>query len=163
MFFYLFEFHLIFIHLPQRGLRDYCILAGSLILSTVLAIGYRGTLKVANFFYLQLGGYFVVVRYLRLYTGENVPLEACMHKIPVDASERGSQWPKQWSARAEKVSYWLKSSQVGVYGKAAPEDFVVDYEHWKHVTPVCSLECPKGILFVVESSLHLVEMVHSKA
>ncbi|KAF9599779.1 hypothetical protein IFM89_001725 [Coptis chinensis] len=63
----------------------------------------------------------------------NVPLEACMHKIPVDASERGSQWPEQWSARAEKVPYWLKSSQVGVYGKAAPEDFAADYEHWKRV------------------------------
>ncbi|KAF9607277.1 hypothetical protein IFM89_033484 [Coptis chinensis] len=23
----------------------------------------------------------------------NVPLEACMQKIPVDASKRGSQWP----------------------------------------------------------------------
>lgn len=31
-----------------------------------------------------------------------------------------------------------------------------------HVTPVCSVECPKGILFVAESSLHLVEMVHTK-
>ncbi|KAF9590265.1 hypothetical protein IFM89_032043 [Coptis chinensis] len=63
----------------------------------------------------------------------NVPLEACMHKIPVDASEQGSQWPKQWSARAEKVPYWLKSSQVGVYNKAAPEDFAANYKHWKHV------------------------------
>ncbi|KAF9612479.1 hypothetical protein IFM89_000227 [Coptis chinensis] len=33
----------------------------------------------------------------------NVPLEACMLKIPVDAFERGSQWPEQWSARAEKL------------------------------------------------------------
>ncbi|KAF9597313.1 hypothetical protein IFM89_017097 [Coptis chinensis] len=63
----------------------------------------------------------------------NVPLESCMHKILVDASERGSQWPEQWCARAEKVPYWLKSSQVGVYGKASPEDFTADYEHWKHV------------------------------
>ncbi|MED6208898.1 hypothetical protein PIB30_049406 [Stylosanthes scabra] len=31
-----------------------------------------------------------------------------------------------------------------------------------HVTPVCSVEFPKGILFVAENSLHLVEMVHSK-
>ncbi|KAF5750632.1 pre-mRNA-splicing factor RSE1 [Tripterygium wilfordii] len=31
-----------------------------------------------------------------------------------------------------------------------------------HAAPVCSAECPKGILFVAESSLHLVEMVHSK-
>ncbi|GLT62074.1 hypothetical protein SLA2020_347390 [Shorea laevis] len=31
-----------------------------------------------------------------------------------------------------------------------------------HATPVCSVECPKGILFVSENSLHLVEMVHTK-
>ncbi|KAL8463769.1 hypothetical protein ACS0TY_033641 [Phlomoides rotata] len=31
-----------------------------------------------------------------------------------------------------------------------------------HVTPVCSTECPRGILFVAENSLHLVEMVPSK-
>uniref|UniRef100_A0A5B6Z0A0 Putative methyltransferase PMT26 n=1 Tax=Davidia involucrata TaxID=16924 RepID=A0A5B6Z0A0_DAVIN len=63
----------------------------------------------------------------------NVPLQACMHKVPVDASERGSQWPEQYPARLEKPPYWLLSSQVGVYGKAAPEDFTADYEHWKHV------------------------------
>uniref|UniRef100_A0A5B6Z223 Putative methyltransferase PMT26 n=1 Tax=Davidia involucrata TaxID=16924 RepID=A0A5B6Z223_DAVIN len=63
----------------------------------------------------------------------NVPLQACMHKVPVDASERGSQWPEQWPARLEKPPYWLLSSQVGVYGKAAPEDFTADYEHWQHV------------------------------
>jgi hypothetical protein len=63
----------------------------------------------------------------------NVPLQACMHKVPVDASVRGSQWPEQWPARLEKPPYWLLSSQVGVYGKAAPEDFTADHEHWKHV------------------------------
>ncbi|GMI67598.1 hypothetical protein like AT5G64030 [Hibiscus trionum] len=62
----------------------------------------------------------------------NVPLQACMHKAPVDASERGSQWPDRWPARLEKSPYWL-SSQVGVYGKAAPEDFAADREHWKRV------------------------------
>ena len=63
----------------------------------------------------------------------NVPLQTGMHKVPVDASERGSQWPEQWPARLEKSPYWLLSSQVGVYGKAAPEDFAADYEHWKRV------------------------------
>ncbi|XP_059656359.1 probable methyltransferase PMT26 [Cornus florida] len=63
----------------------------------------------------------------------NVPLQACMHKVPVNASERGSQWPEQWSARLEKPPYWLLNSQVGVYGKAAPEDFTADYKHWKRV------------------------------
>ncbi|KAK9266322.1 hypothetical protein L1049_019453 [Liquidambar formosana] len=63
----------------------------------------------------------------------NVPLQACMHKVPVDASDRGSHWPEQWPARLEKPPYWLTSSQVGVYGKAAPEDFTADNEHWKRV------------------------------
>ncbi|XP_057770147.1 probable methyltransferase PMT26 [Salvia miltiorrhiza] len=63
----------------------------------------------------------------------NVPLQACMHKIPVASSERGSQWPEQWPARVQKAPYWLSSSEVGVYGKPAPEDFVSDYEHWKRV------------------------------
>lgn len=63
----------------------------------------------------------------------NVPLQACMHKAPVATSERGSQWPEPWPARLSKSPYWLLSSQAGVYGKPAPEDFTADYEHWKHV------------------------------
>lgn len=63
----------------------------------------------------------------------NVPLQACMHKVPVASSERGSQWPEQWPERVGKAPYWLSSSEVGVYGKPAPEDFVSDYEHWKRV------------------------------
>ncbi|OMO56092.1 putative S-adenosyl-L-methionine-dependent methyltransferase protein [Corchorus olitorius] len=63
----------------------------------------------------------------------NVPLQSCMHKVPVDESERGSQWPAQWPARLDKTPYWLLSSQVGVYGKPAPEDFEADNKHWKRV------------------------------
>ncbi|XP_021772556.1 probable methyltransferase PMT26 [Chenopodium quinoa] len=63
----------------------------------------------------------------------NVPLQSCMHKVPEGETERGSQWPEQWSARLQKLPYWLTSSQVGVYGKSAPEDFTADSEHWKHV------------------------------
>ncbi|GAB4855692.1 hypothetical protein Ancab_024334 [Ancistrocladus abbreviatus] len=63
----------------------------------------------------------------------NVPLQSCMHKIPLGDSERGSHWPEQWSTRLEKPPYWLTSSQIGVYGKAAPEDFKADHEHWKRV------------------------------
>ncbi|KAJ6677885.1 SAM-DEPENDENT METHYLTRANSFERASE [Salix viminalis] len=63
----------------------------------------------------------------------NVPLKACMHKVPVDSLERGSQWPEKWPARLGKTPYWMLSSQVGVYGKPAPEDFTADYEHWKRV------------------------------
>ncbi|KAJ8769102.1 hypothetical protein K2173_000877 [Erythroxylum novogranatense] len=63
----------------------------------------------------------------------NVPLQVCMHKIPLDSQKRGSQWPEQWPIRLEKAPYWMLSSQVGVYGKPAPEDFAADYEHWKRV------------------------------
>ncbi|KAI4319577.1 hypothetical protein MLD38_033162 [Melastoma candidum] len=38
----------------------------------------------------------------------------------------------------------------------------ISFQSSTHVTPVCSAECPKGVLFVSENSLHLVEMVHSK-
>ncbi|KAK7396820.1 hypothetical protein VNO78_17979 [Psophocarpus tetragonolobus] len=38
----------------------------------------------------------------------------------------------------------------------------ISFQPSTHVTPVCSVDCPKGILFVAENSLHLVEMVHSK-
>ncbi|MCL7035770.1 hypothetical protein MKW94_030810 [Papaver nudicaule] len=63
----------------------------------------------------------------------NITMQSCMHKLPVQASERGSQWPEQWPLRLEKPPYWLKSTELGVYGKAAPEDFTADYEHWKRV------------------------------
>ncbi|XXG56366.1 hypothetical protein AAC387_Pa03g3791 [Persea americana] len=38
----------------------------------------------------------------------------------------------------------------------------ISFQPATHVTPVCSVDCPKGILFVAENSLHLVEMVHGK-
>ncbi|KAK7353717.1 hypothetical protein VNO80_19168 [Phaseolus coccineus] len=63
----------------------------------------------------------------------NVKLKACIHKAPVSSTERGSKLPAKWPARLTKVPYWLLSSQVGVYGKPAPEDFTADYEHWKRV------------------------------
>ncbi|KAA8538355.1 hypothetical protein F0562_027822 [Nyssa sinensis] len=69
----------------------------------------------------------------------NVPLEACMHKLPVDASDRELQWPEKWPLRLEKPPYWLMSSQVGVYGEAAPKDFSADYEHWKRVVSMSYL------------------------
>ncbi|KAF5181745.1 Splicing factor 3b subunit [Thalictrum thalictroides] len=38
----------------------------------------------------------------------------------------------------------------------------ISFQSATHVTPVCSVDCPKGFLFVAENSLHLVEMVHTK-
>ncbi|CAL0326673.1 unnamed protein product [Lupinus luteus] len=38
----------------------------------------------------------------------------------------------------------------------------ISFQPSTHVTPVSSVDCPKGILFVAENSLHLVEMVQSK-
>lgn len=63
----------------------------------------------------------------------NVPLQACMHRVPVDPAVRGSKWPEQWPERLGATPYWLNSSQAGVYGKPASEDFEADYEHWKRV------------------------------
>ncbi|XP_072974160.1 probable methyltransferase PMT24 [Typha angustifolia] len=63
----------------------------------------------------------------------SIPLQACIHKVPVDPAIRGSQWPEQWPLRLETTPYWINSSQVGVYGKPASEDFVADYEHWKRI------------------------------
>lgn len=63
----------------------------------------------------------------------NVQLQACIHKVPVDESVRGAKWPETWPERLESPPYWLKSSEVGVYGKPAPEDFTADYDNWKRV------------------------------
>ncbi|XP_062227696.1 probable methyltransferase PMT26 [Phragmites australis] len=63
----------------------------------------------------------------------NVPLEACMHKLPVGPTVRGSKWPESWPQRLEKTPFWIDGSQVGVYGKPANEDFEADYAHWKRV------------------------------
>ncbi|KAG1360630.1 putative methyltransferase PMT27 [Cocos nucifera] len=62
-----------------------------------------------------------------------IPLKACMHRVPVDASERGSQWLEEWPQRLQVPPYWLNSSQMGVYGKPAPNDFTSDHEHWTRV------------------------------
>ncbi|CAN1813953.1 Probable methyltransferase PMT27 [Linum perenne] len=63
----------------------------------------------------------------------SVPLQACMHRVPTDASIRGTQWPGEWPSRLQKPPYWLNSSQMGIYGKPAPQDFTTDYKHWKNV------------------------------
>lgn len=62
-----------------------------------------------------------------------MPLQACMHRIPVAPTERGSKWPEEWPARVEKAPYWLSTTEVGVYGKPVSEDFLMDYKHWKRV------------------------------
>lgn len=56
-----------------------------------------------------------------------------MHRIPVEETERGSQWPENWPQRVQTPPYWLNSSQMGIYGRPAPQDFVSDYRHWKNV------------------------------
>ncbi|XP_077249786.1 putative methyltransferase PMT26 [Tasmannia lanceolata] len=63
----------------------------------------------------------------------NIPLQACIHRVPEGVGERGSHWPEKWPLRMDKAPYWLNDSQVGVYGKPALEDFRSDYEHWKNV------------------------------
>ncbi|KAE8659008.1 hypothetical protein F3Y22_tig00116965pilonHSYRG00641 [Hibiscus syriacus] len=51
----------------------------------------------------------------------NVPLQACMHKVPEDSTERGSIWPAQWPERLEQPPYWLNDQ----------EEFTADYNNWK--------------------------------
>ncbi|XP_041021047.1 probable methyltransferase PMT27 isoform X1 [Juglans microcarpa x Juglans regia] len=63
----------------------------------------------------------------------HVPLQSCMHRVPVDEAERGTQWPEAWPRRLQTPPYWLNSSQMGIYGKPAPQDFAADHEHWKQV------------------------------
>ncbi|CAK9157076.1 unnamed protein product [Ilex paraguariensis] len=62
-----------------------------------------------------------------------VPLQSCMHRVPTDETERGSQWPEEWPHRLQTPPYWLNRTQMGIYGKPAPDDFLADYEHWKQV------------------------------
>ncbi|XP_062234173.1 probable methyltransferase PMT24 [Phragmites australis] len=62
-----------------------------------------------------------------------IRLNSCMHRVPTGPSERGARWPAEWPRRVRTPPYWLNSSQAGVYGKPAPEDFTVDYEHWRRV------------------------------
>ncbi|KAI7736980.1 hypothetical protein M8C21_005393 [Ambrosia artemisiifolia] len=38
----------------------------------------------------------------------------------------------------------------------------ISFQASTHATPVCSSECPNGLLFVSENSLHLLEMTHNK-
>ncbi|XP_074381487.1 putative methyltransferase PMT24 isoform X2 [Apium graveolens] len=62
-----------------------------------------------------------------------VPLQSCLHRVPTDAAERGSQWPQEWPRRLQVSPYWLNRSQMGIYGKPAPDDFSADYKHWKSI------------------------------
>ena len=56
-----------------------------------------------------------------------------MHRVPEDQSVRGARWPALWPERLRKAPYWLDRSQVGVYGKPAPDDFAADLQHWRKV------------------------------
>lgn len=56
-----------------------------------------------------------------------------MHRVPEEENERGSQWPVDWPSRLQTPPYWLNKSQMGIYGKPAPDDFLTDYQHWKRV------------------------------
>ncbi|KAI4325451.1 hypothetical protein MLD38_030851 [Melastoma candidum] len=60
-----------------------------------------------------------------------VPLQSCMHRLPVNEHERGTQWPVVWPRRMRLPPYWLNNSQMGIYGKPAPQDFTADYDYWK--------------------------------
>ncbi|GJY88686.1 probable methyltransferase PMT26 [Tanacetum coccineum] len=61
---------------------------------------------------------------------------ACMHAQGNLVVEPRAWFPvalNKRPLRAEKAPLLLLSSQVGVYGKPAPEDFSADFKHWKRV------------------------------
>ncbi|XP_047164331.1 probable methyltransferase PMT27 [Vigna umbellata] len=62
-----------------------------------------------------------------------VPLQACLHRVPVDKTERGAKWPEAWPRRLNKPPYWLNNSQTGIYGKPPAQDFAADTNRWKNV------------------------------
>ncbi|KAJ1261008.1 hypothetical protein BS78_10G275300 [Paspalum vaginatum] len=62
-----------------------------------------------------------------------IRLNSCVHRVPTGPSERGARWPVEWPRRVRTPPYWLNASRDGVYGKPAPEDFTVDYDHWRRV------------------------------
>ncbi|CAL5040460.1 unnamed protein product [Urochloa decumbens] len=62
-----------------------------------------------------------------------IRLNSCMHRVPTAASERGARWPAEWPRRVRTPPYWLDATRAGVYGKPEPEDFTVDYDHWRRV------------------------------
>ncbi|KHG04009.1 hypothetical protein F383_29196 [Gossypium arboreum] len=71
----------------------------------------------------------------------NVPLQTCMHKVPLDPSERGSKWPEEWPARLEKSPYWLLSSQVGVVTKSYMQGMGIN---WSSVRNVMDMKAVYG-------------------
>ncbi|KAL0424488.1 UNVERIFIED_CONTAM: putative methyltransferase PMT27 [Sesamum radiatum] len=62
-----------------------------------------------------------------------IPLQSCIHRVPIQENERGSQWPEEWPKRLQTPPYWLNRSHKGIYGKPAPDDFTADYKLWKTV------------------------------
>lgn len=62
-----------------------------------------------------------------------MPMKACMHKIPTGEGARGTSWPSAWPVRVEATPAWLSSTEKGVYGKPASEDFRSDANHWKRI------------------------------
>ncbi|XP_009798747.1 probable methyltransferase PMT27 [Nicotiana sylvestris] len=62
-----------------------------------------------------------------------VAFHSCIHRVPTEEKERGYRWPVEWPERLQTPPYWLNQSQVGIYGKPAPDDFAADLEHWKRL------------------------------
>ncbi|CAL4966427.1 unnamed protein product [Urochloa decumbens] len=62
-----------------------------------------------------------------------IRLNSCMHRVPTATTERGARWPAEWPRRVRTPPYWLDATRAGVYGKPEPEDFTVDYDHWRRI------------------------------
>jgi splicing factor 3B subunit 3 len=72
-----------------------------------------------------------------------VPLCESLHSDIIALSDR--PWLIQIARDSQRIAYTS-----------------ISFRPATHATPVSSIDCPKGILFVADCSLHLVEMVHTK-
>ncbi|CAL5197533.1 unnamed protein product [Lathyrus oleraceus] len=59
-----------------------------------------------------------------------VPLQACMHKLPAEQTERGAKWPEVWPQRLQKSPYWLNDAEGE---KLSTQNFAADSVRWKNI------------------------------
>eukprot|EP00850_Spirogloea_muscicola_P021752 SM000260S09948 [mRNA] locus=s260:114816:120959:- [translate_table: standard] len=62
-----------------------------------------------------------------------VPMNTCLHRIPVEEGSRGTEWPPPRKARLADPPAWLASIGTGIYGQPAREDCRRDKKHWAKV------------------------------
>ncbi|KAL3699902.1 hypothetical protein R1sor_017924 [Riccia sorocarpa] len=87
--------------------------------------------------------YLVAVRRIGVSPVSLIPLHASLRADIIALSDR--PWLLQTAGQSQRIAYTSISFQAST-----------------HATPVNSPDCPNGILFLADCSLHLVEMEHTK-